>query len=163
MRGFQTPIRGRGGFPRGGAVYRANHLRHADLSANTLNMLHHPNTAQGQAAYSLQVTAWKAANPTKYSGGDEFAPYPLTPGTEAVGKGECFECGHRHNRPGPHTGPIVDPGETYYRRVANRILRESRESAEGPLDVRFVGATDDYPGHWVSNMYVQGNGEGLGE
>jgi hypothetical protein len=50
MRAFQTPTRGRGGFSRGGPpVYRANHLRHADLSANTLNMLHHLNTPQGLA------------------------------------------------------------------------------------------------------------------
>ncbi|KIM79202.1 hypothetical protein PILCRDRAFT_10613 [Piloderma croceum F 1598] len=76
-----------------------------------LNMLHHPNTPQGLIAYALQVTTWKAANPTEYSGGDEFAPYPSTPSTEAVGK----------------------------------------------------GATDDYPGHWVSNTDIQGNGEGLGE
>jgi hypothetical protein len=163
MRGFQTPSRGRG-FSRGGpAVYRANHLRHADLSANTLNMLHHPNTPQGRTDYALQITAWKTANPTKYSGGDEFAPYPLTPGTEAVGKGECFECGYHHGRTSPHSGPILDPGESYYRRVANRIIRESRaEANEVPVGVRFVAATDDYPSHWVSTADSQGNGGGLG-
>ena len=77
----KLPPEDRGGFPRGGPhTYHAHHLCHADLSANTVNMLHHPNTPQGLAAYALQVTAWKAANPTKYNGGDEFAPYPLTPG-----------------------------------------------------------------------------------
>ncbi|KIM72081.1 hypothetical protein PILCRDRAFT_16460 [Piloderma croceum F 1598] len=165
MRAFQTPARGWGGFShRGPPVYRANHLCHADLSANTLNMLHHPNTPQGLAAYALQVTAWKTTNPMKYSGGDEFAPYPLTPGTEAVGKGECFECGHRHSRTGQHTGPLVDPGETHYWRVANRILRDSRAEANEvlPVDVRFVAATDSYPGHWVSTTDNQGNGKGLG-
>jgi len=164
MRAFQTPSRGQGSFSHGGPpVYRANHLHHADLSANTINMLHHPNTPQGLAAYALQVTAWKTANPTKYSSGDKFAPYPLTPGTDAVGKGECFECGRRHSRTGQHTGAIVDPGETYYRRVANRILRESRAEANEvpPVDVRFVAATDSYPGHWISSMDSQGNGKGL--
>jgi hypothetical protein len=165
MRAFQTPTRGRGGFLRGGPpVYCANHLHHSDLSANTLNMLHHPNTPQGLAAYAFQVTAWKTANPTKYSGGDEFSLYPLPPGTDTVGKWECFECGHCHSQTGQHTGPLVDPGETHYRRVANRILRDSRAEANEvlPVDVRFVAATDSYPGHWVSTTDNQGNGEGLG-
>jgi hypothetical protein len=163
MRAFQTPLRGRGFSQGGPTVYRANHLRHADLSANTLNMLHHPDTPQGHADYALQITAWKTANPTKYSGGDEFAPYPLTPGTEAVGKGECFECGHCHGRTSPHTRPILDPGETYYRRVANCIIRKSRaEANKVPVSVRFVATTDDYPSHWVSTADSQGNGGGLG-
>jgi hypothetical protein len=164
MRAFQTPARGQGSFSCGGPpIYRVNHLRHADLSANTLNMLHHPNTPQGLVAYALQVTAWKTANPTKHSGGDEFAQYPLTPGTDPVGKGECFKCGHRHSRTGQHTGPIVDPGETYYQCVANRILCDSRAEANEvpPVDVRFIAATDSYLGHWVSTVHDQGNGEGL--
>jgi hypothetical protein len=163
MRGFQAPFRG-WGFSRGGpTVYRANYLCHADLSANTLNMLHHPDTPQGHADYALQIAAWKIVNPTKYSGGDEFAPYPLTPGTEAVGKGECFECGRRHGLTSSHTGPIVDFSETHYRCVANRIIRESCADAnEVPVGVRFVAATDDYPSHWVSTADSQGNGEGLG-
>jgi hypothetical protein len=97
MHGFQMPLRGRGGSSRGPTVYCANHLHHADLSTNTLNMLHHPNTPQGHADYALQITAWKTANPTKYSGGDEVAPYPLTPGTEAISKGKRFDCGHHHS------------------------------------------------------------------
>ena len=163
MRPFQTLLRGQG-FSRGGpTVYHANHLRHTDLSANTLNMLHHPNTPQGHADYALQITAWKSANPTKYSGGDEFAPYPLTLGTKAVGKGKCFECGHRHSQTSPHTRPILDPGKTYYQCVTNCIICEScAEANEVPVGVRFVAATDDYPSHWVSTADSQGNGGGLG-
>jgi hypothetical protein len=123
-------------------------------------MLHHPNTPQGLAAYALQITAWKTTNPTKYSRGDEFSPYPLTCGTEAVSKGECFECGHHHSQTGQHTRPLMDPGETHYWCVANCILYDSRTVANEvlPVDVCFVAATDSYLGHWVSTMDNQGNG-----
>ncbi|KAJ6570437.1 hypothetical protein DFH09DRAFT_1313045 [Mycena vulgaris] len=152
-----------------GGVFRANHLRMADLTRNTAGMVHHASTPAGQAAYQLQVQAWAAANPTKYQGGDEYAPYPLTPGTEAVGTGECFDCGARHFKDAPHTRAIVDVKETFYRRVANRIIRDDRDAtnmanAAGlPANVHLVHveATDDYPAHWVSaDTYGQGNGDG---
>ena len=49
-------------------LFRANYLHHADLSANTKDMVHYPNTPEGQIAYEAQVLAWKAANPHKYLG-----------------------------------------------------------------------------------------------
>ncbi|KAJ7442777.1 hypothetical protein FB451DRAFT_1296880 [Mycena latifolia] len=160
----------RGGGPaRGGAVYRANHLRMTDLTRNTTEMVQHVDTAAGRAAYQQQVQAWKVANPTKYRGGDEYAPYPLTPGTDAVGTGECFDCGVRHAIGSAHPRTIVDPCETYYRRVANRIIREDRQAtnvantAGAPANVNFVQveATADYPAHWVAaEVFEQGNGDG---
>ncbi|KAJ6595417.1 hypothetical protein B0H10DRAFT_2442049 [Mycena sp. CBHHK59/15] len=141
----------------------------ADLTRNTAGMVHHASTPAGQTAYQLQVQAWAAANPTKYQGGDEYAPYPLTPGTEAVGTGECFDCGARHFKDAPHTRAIVDVKETFYRRVANRIIRDDRDAtnmanAAGlPANVHLVHveATDDHPAHWVSaDTYGQGNGDG---
>ncbi|KAJ7166977.1 hypothetical protein C8R46DRAFT_1095687 [Mycena filopes] len=118
FRGFQ-----RGGAARGGG-YRANHLRMIDLTRNTTGLIQHADTPAGRTAYQQQVQAWRAANPTKHNGGDEFAPYPLTPGTDAVGSGECFDCGVHHPIGGAHPRANVDVGETYYRRVANRIIRE---------------------------------------
>ncbi|KAJ7239065.1 hypothetical protein C8J57DRAFT_1372985 [Mycena rebaudengoi] len=118
MRGgniFRGHQRG-GGPPRGGG-YRANHLRMADLTRNTTGLVQHADTPAGHAAYQQQVQAWKTANPTKFNGGDEFAPYPLTPGTDAVGTGECFDCGVRHAIGAAHTHAIVDAGETSDRRV----------------------------------------------
>ncbi|KAJ7619673.1 hypothetical protein FB45DRAFT_840119, partial [Roridomyces roridus] len=165
-----APARGyqRGATPRSGPGFRANHLRMADLTRNTAGMIHHANTATGNAAYQLQVQAWVAANPAKYQGGDEYAPYPLTPGTEAVGSGECFDCGTRHLRDTPHTRAIVDPKETFYRRVANRIIRDDRaatgmaNAAGLPANIHLVHveATDDYPAHWVPDTSVSGNGDG---
>ncbi|KAF8207843.1 hypothetical protein K438DRAFT_1962109 [Mycena galopus ATCC 62051] len=164
-----VPARGtRGGAAARGGVFRANHLRMADLTRNTAGMVHHASTPAGQTAYQLQVQAWAAANPTKYQGGDEYAPYPLTPGTEAVGTGECFDCGARHFKDAPHPRAIVDIKETFYRRVANRIIRDDCDAtnmanAAGlPANVHLVHveATDDYPAHWISaDTYGQGNGD----
>lgn len=163
-RGYQ-----RGAAPVRGGGFRANHLRMADLTKNTAGMVHHADVPAGHGAYRLQVQAWKTANPTKYLGGDEFAPYPLTPGTDAVGTGECFDCGVRHARDSPHPRAIVDVHETYYRRVANRIIRDDRQAtnvanaAGVPANVHLVHveATAEYPAHWVSaDTYGQGNGDG---
>ncbi|KAJ7773607.1 hypothetical protein DFH07DRAFT_952654 [Mycena maculata] len=96
MRGFQGPVRG--GNPTRGTGYRPNSQRMADLSANTAAMLHHADMPGGRTAYQAQVAAWALANPMR-RGPDEYAPYPLTPGTEPVGSGECYTCGARH-RPG---------------------------------------------------------------
>jgi hypothetical protein len=154
----------------GGAVgFRANHLRMADLTRNTTGMLHHPDTAAGRTVYQLQVQAWHAANPGKIRGGDEFAPYPLTPGTDTVGTGECFNCGVRHAQGAPHPRVIVDTGKTYYHRVANHIICEDWQAttianaANVPANINLVeaAATVDYPAHWVMvDSFDQGNGEG---
>ncbi|KAJ7827223.1 hypothetical protein B0H14DRAFT_2595374 [Mycena olivaceomarginata] len=117
----------------------------------------------------FRVQAWRTANPTKYLGGDEFAPYPLTPGTDAVGTGECFDCGVRHVRDSPHPRAIVDTHETYYRRVANGIIHDDRQAtnvanaAGVPANVHLVHveATAEYQAHWIAaDMYGQGNGDG---
>ncbi|KAJ7060417.1 hypothetical protein C8F01DRAFT_1084159 [Mycena amicta] len=168
MRGgniFRGQQRGRGA----GVGFRENHLRMQDLTRNTTGVVHHADTAEGRAAYALQVRAWKTANPTKLSGGDEYAPYPLTPGTDPVGSGECFDCGSRHGRNTPHPRGQVDAFETFYRRVANRIIRDDRnatnaaDAAGVPANVHLVhvAATDEYPEHWVTaGSFEQGNGNG---
>ena len=69
--------------------------RSIQLAKSTTGMIHHANDDQGHAAYAAKVAEWKAANPGKY-GGDEFALFPLSPGTTSVASGECFRCGHAH-------------------------------------------------------------------
>ncbi|KAJ7449772.1 hypothetical protein B0H11DRAFT_2247134 [Mycena galericulata] len=166
FRGYQ-----RGGGPARGGGFRANHLRMADLTRNTSGLIQHADTPAGHVAYQLQVQAWKTANPTKLNGGDEFAPYPLTPGTDAVGTGECFDCGVRHAIGAAHVRAIVDTGETTYRRIANQIIREDRQATNlanavgAPANVNLVQVevTADYPAHWVvSETFDQGNGDGPG-
>lgn len=93
----------------------------------------------------------------------------MTPGTDAVGTGECFDCGVRHTPGSPHPRVTVNAFETYYRRVANRIIREDRQATNvanavgAPAHVNLVqvAATDDYPAHWVpADAFDQGNGDG---
>ncbi|KAF8187311.1 hypothetical protein K438DRAFT_1972934 [Mycena galopus ATCC 62051] len=52
----------------------------------------HPRTAVGQTAYAQQMAAYTQAHGT--SKPSEDRPYPLTPGTVAVGSGGCHQCGH---------------------------------------------------------------------
>jgi hypothetical protein len=158
------------GFGRGGIGFRDARLRHTDLSANTKDMVQHPDTPQGNAAYAQQVVFWKAANPSKYKGGDEFAPYPLTPGTDPIGTDECFTCGLRHRIRTAHLRPEVDPFEIFYRRVTNHIIKDSRTPPAAPTtptrsipsNVHWVDATDTYPGHYIPYEGSQGNGDGPG-
>jgi len=144
-------------------LFRANHLRHADLSANTKDMVHYPNTPEGQIAYEAQVLAWKAANPHKYKGGDEYAPYPLTPGTLSVGTGECHSCGLRHPMGTPHLRAEVDTFETNYRRIAGHIIRTSRNNPPAPpkpANVQYVAAAPEYLAYLSHYNEEQGNGDG---
>ncbi|KIM72772.1 hypothetical protein PILCRDRAFT_93321 [Piloderma croceum F 1598] len=57
------------------------------LSANMKDMVHYPNTPEGQTAYQAQ-----------YKGGDKYAPYLLMPGTLSVGVGYIIRTS-RNNTP----------------------------------------------------------------
>ena len=59
------------------------------LAKSTTGMIHHANDDQGCTEYTAKVTEWRMAHLGKY-GGDEFAPFPLTPGTASVASSECF-------------------------------------------------------------------------
>ena len=177
MRRFQAPFRGSLNTPgsfsfgRGGMGFHDAKLRHADLSANTKDMVQHPDTPQEKVAYMQQVAAWKAANPNKYKGGDEYAPYLLTPGTVAIGSDKCFTCGLHHRIGSAHLRPEVDPYKTFYRRVANHIIKDSHAPPAAstptqpnpvPSNVHWVDATDAYLGHYIPYEGSQGNGDGPG-
>lgn len=144
--------------------FRANHLRHADLSANTKGMIHHSDTPEGQTLYRAQVAAWRSANPTKYRGGDEYAPYPLTPGTLPVGTGECHMCGLRHPVGTAHLRAELDLFETTYRRIAGHIIRTSRNAPAAsscPADIQYVAAASpEYLAYLSAYNEEQGNGDG---
>ena len=166
MSGFQ-PVRGATPAPaptptQCTTMFRANHLRHADLSTNTKDMVHYPDTPEGQTAHQAQVLAWKTANPHKYKGGDEYAPYPLTPGTLSVGVGECHTCGLRHPMGTPHLRANIDPFETNYRRIAGHIIRTSRNTpaAPKPANVQYVAAAPEYLAYLSHYNEEQGNGDG---
>ena len=139
--------------------------RSIQLAKSTTGMIHHANDDQGRAAYAAKVAEWKAANPGKY-GGDEFTPFPVSPGTASVASGECFRCGHAHQwRNGdPCTQTEILREEQVYRGIASKIVRLSRKEvmnmsqptpavsavhAYGGDDFIFIPATSDYPDHFI--------------
>lgn len=163
--------------------------RMTDLSNNTRGKVHQGNTTTGWATYEAEKAEWKRINAGKW-GPDETCPYPLTPGTEPVGKGECYKCGQLHFKlSSTCPTPPVDELETIYRGVAGKIIRDSRRllgpypngnhpSTPSPApppaavaaiqelgpgqSLQFVPATSDYQGHYiiVNSPDIQGNGEG---
>ena len=169
------------------AGYSARHRppakRMSDLTTNTRGKLHHANTAPGWSAYEADKAEWIRIHSSKW-GPDETCPYPLTPGTEPVGRGECYKCGHLHSLfdSTPCAHPAVDQCETIYRGVAGKIIRESRNTANPttrpsptpPANVasiqelapgqsfQLVPEMDGYPAHYIiiTTPNIQGNGEG---
>ena len=149
------------------------------LAKYITGMIHHTNNNQGCAEYTTKVTEWRTAHLGKY-GGDEFAPFPLTPGTTSVASGECFQCGHTHQwwDGDPCTQPKIPREERLYRAIASRIVQESCKEvmnmlqstpavsavhAYGGDDFIFIPTTSDYPNHyikWSSTSGSQGNGRG---
>lgn len=154
--------------------------RSIQLAKSTTGMVHHADDEKGRIAYNAKVAEWRAANPAK-RGGDEYAPFPLTPGTSSVGSGECYRCGHTHQwRNGELcTRPEVPKEEQFYRGVASKIICSSRQEVLGTLrttpaavsavhaydtdDFIFIPATNEYPDHFIKrsdSSGIQGNGRG---
>jgi len=66
-----------------------------DLQPNSLP--HQPNTDEGRARYQAQVEEWHRKHGAyPQTRPDEYKPYPLTPGTQPVSSGACFNCGGKH-------------------------------------------------------------------
>ena len=160
-----------------------------DLTKNTQGKIHQANTPIGWVAYEADKMEWKRRFPSKWAP-DETCPYPLTPGTQPVGKGECYKCGHLHFKlTDTCANTVVDEFETIYRGVAGKIMRESKRLL-GPYrappipstttsttpkanvaavhqlgigqSLQFIPASDEYQAHYiiVSESGDQGNGEG---
>jgi hypothetical protein len=163
---------GRGNRPQQNLRDRPIDQRHADLVRHVLP--HHPNTAEGHAAYQAQVSAWHTANPVDEP--NEQHPYPLTPGMPPVGSRECWLCG----KPGHMQGAPVCEGSTLpeperkWHRVTGFITREFNKARfTNSQPVNYVGYTqyNTYPDYnhrsYSGGAYVedvdegQGNGGGL--
>ena len=126
-------------------TYRDPKARLLDLQHHSIP--HHPDTVQGHAAYQRQIQAYHAANGNTKA--DEFHPYPLTPGTEALSSGACFNCGR--NSPAKHpsfqcphdrdASRSLPPLERAWRAVAaiiHGIIRPRVPAAQQPTPIRAV-------------------------
>ena len=154
-------------------VFRSIELRAADARTNALPQ--HPKTPAGLALYAAQVVAWNKAFPGRLKA-NEYCPYPLTPGTVAIGSNECFGCGQVRHRapecPNPNSLPQHERGWRAVAAIIFGVIR-SRE----PAAVRYVdyASTPQYtprqPWYPQENPYTQpeqpyheyqsqGNGEG---
>ena len=117
---------------------------------------HHPDTEAGRQAHRAQQADWvKSHGISTFV--TESTPYPLRPGTQSVGSGECFTCGfsgHMGRRDGSTCGGnrALHPHEQNWRAICSRILRQTRAAAS----IQLV-AVDDYGTTWQD---VQGNEDG---
>jgi hypothetical protein len=77
------------------SAYRDPRVRLLDLLRNLLP--HHPDTETGRTAYHAQVDEWHRKHGFyPQASPNELKPYPLTPGTQPLNTGACFNCGGRH-------------------------------------------------------------------
>ena len=76
-------------------AFRDPKVRVLDLLRNLLPQ--HPDTETGWTAYRAQIDTWhhKHGHYPQVSP-DELKLYPLTPGTQPVSTGACFNCGGKH-------------------------------------------------------------------
>jgi len=186
-RGATLPFRGSGpgalGMGRGTNLAEGNattslrnrpaSVRHQDLLNYALP--HHPNTPEGRATYQAQVKTWHTANPSRKP--DEQHPYPLTPGTPAVGSRECWDCGQKGHMQVAVVcaGAVLPEPERDWRRIAGFIARAFHtERLNASNTVNFIGVQSytpyptyhqqQYQGAYVEDIEdEQGNGRGLSE
>ena len=115
-------------------AFCSNKLRAADACANALPQ--HPNTPAGLVLYAAQVITWNKAFPGRLRT-NEFCPYPLTPGTTAICRNECFGCGQvRHcapECPAPRSLPQHEHGWRAVAAIIFGIIRSHK-----PAPVRYV-------------------------
>lgn len=99
-------------------AYRPAQERLVDLQRTAL--LHHPDTAIGQAAYAQQVATYLVQH--GHIKPHETRPYPLKPGTLPASTGACFKCGmdlpRRHSTRECYSTTPVPASELHYRMVA---------------------------------------------
>ncbi|KAG6912763.1 hypothetical protein DXG01_012310, partial [Tephrocybe rancida] len=93
------------------------------------------NTDTNRAEYMASIKRWHARHPTA-KGPTEDRPYPLTPGTAALGSGECSGCGMiGHLWRECTAARKLPPFETKWRGKFNAIKR----AAAPTTAVNFVG------------------------
>ncbi|KAI6046569.1 hypothetical protein EDC04DRAFT_2994991 [Pisolithus marmoratus] len=102
---------------------------------------HRANTEAGRQLYEADIVAWHRAFGDVTTPALE-RPYPLKPGTAAVGSGECFNCGMVTDP--PHVGSTctaretIRPHETRWRQLVAGMLRRATQLRANPAPVQYV-------------------------
>ncbi|KAG6807185.1 hypothetical protein H0H92_008484 [Tricholoma furcatifolium] len=127
-----------------------------------------PNTDAGRTAYQTAVTQWHAAYP-RANAANEDRPYPLTPGTVALGSSECTGCGQLGHVESACTAATRVPQlESRWRRKVDSIRRAVNAQ---PAQVHVVDAVEDLPANitreqlhaWVDAYLLERDGPGKEE
>ncbi|KAJ7663446.1 hypothetical protein B0H17DRAFT_1211698 [Mycena rosella] len=132
-------------------------------------MLIHPRTPASIASYNEQVAAYTRKHGSRQPTEDH--PYPLTPGTVAVGSRECHKCGHIGHFGGDCTGTSdlhIPDVEAKWRRIVQYI--RTRTVRAVPVNIvadaspeisHNVFGTAEYDAQ-VIEEYLLGQGKGSG-
>ncbi|KAJ7112401.1 hypothetical protein C8R43DRAFT_856651, partial [Mycena crocata] len=136
----------------------------------------HPRTPAGQAQYEQQMATYTQSHGT--SRPSEDSPLPLTPGTVAVGSGECHQCGqlgHFFDKCTTAKERHVPDAEMKWRQIMqsiiSRIARALRDTAAVNIVADAAEDTDDdvfgtYPSAEYDQLVIeeflasQGKGRG---
>lgn len=145
----------------------------ADRWADVINLALpiHPDTAAGRALYNTQVNEFTARHGNK--GPNEDRPYPLSPGSSPVARGECWRCGCTGHMGGTCTSTHMIPLlERRWRQIAASIKKNITAPAGNSTPVNFVAegawmSREEYNAQIVEDFLreqmeaqEQGNGEG---
>ncbi|KAF8064947.1 hypothetical protein FPV67DRAFT_1419562, partial [Lyophyllum atratum] len=97
-----------------------------------------PDSPANRAAYQASVTRWHTTHPG-FDAATEDRPYPLTPGTCALGTGECMGCGMMGHRSDTCTSQQKLPDiESRWRRKVNSIKSAVARAADQTAAVNLV-------------------------
>jgi len=139
------------------------------LHARLNNLIHHPDTDAGRAAYRAQLAKWETKHGQNARVTEE-TPYPLRPGTATVCSGECWICGtngHRRDQcPITIGSPMcISAKEGAWRRICNTILGAFNKVTAIPVQLVALEQYDYEPGTaWVEELGShEGEGQGKGE
>ena len=115
----------------------------AALLERFATVIQRPNTEEGKRQYKADVDLWHVTHgPNATPSLDK--PYPLCPGTAAVGVGKCFQCREltdlRHQSSNCDRTEQAPPLEARWRQAAAAMLRWAAQvqPPAPPLPVQYV-------------------------
>ncbi|KAG5633440.1 hypothetical protein H0H81_007821, partial [Sphagnurus paluster] len=99
-----------------------------------------PNTPPNWVLYQSQVAQWHTTHPNAVAA-TEDRPYPLQPGTEPLGSGECSDCGQKGHQASACAAPqkLRDLEIRWRRKVTSIKSAVMRTGGNSPAAINLVG------------------------